>query len=209
MLDTQVIFCGENPEMRLVRPDNPDAEIAFASYWRCAYSPYGSGQLLALHIEPKVLEIYRDGLTVLLADNLPLGRALVDELVQYFPGVGHIPFTTIKVETAALSHSGDGQKIYRVNVCSAGHEIDITWENVLDVRLPKTYSDFIHEAERGTVLDVSNVICPVGQGSIVINGARVGGDVYSFHDGTIPRSTAFLAFSETWVRRLSPPHLVV
>ena len=52
----QVIFCGENPEKRLVRPEDVDAEIAFASYWRCSYSPYGSGQLLALHIEANALE---------------------------------------------------------------------------------------------------------------------------------------------------------
>jgi hypothetical protein len=197
----QVIFCGENPEMRLVKSNNPDVEIAFASYWHCTYSPHGSGQLLVLHIEPKMLEANADALTVLIADNLPLGRELVDELVQFFPGVGHIPFTTIKVEAGVLSQSGDGQNVYRVEVRSAQHQIDITWEKMLDTRLPKTYTDFIQEAERGTVLDVSNVICPMAQGSIVINGVPVGGKVHSFHDGTMQRSTAFLAFSETWVRR--------
>lgn len=35
----QVIFCGENPEIRLVKPDNVDHEIAFASYWRCISKP--------------------------------------------------------------------------------------------------------------------------------------------------------------------------
>ena len=72
------------------------------------------------------------------------------------------------------------------------------------MRLPGTYAGFIHEKERGTVLDVSNVICPVGGGSIVVDGVTVGGKVYSFHDGTMPRSTAFLAFAETWVRKSSP-----
>ena len=197
----QVIFCGENPEMRLVRLDNVDVEIAFASYWHCTYSPHGSGQLLALHIEPNVLEPDADALTVLLADNLPLGRALVDELVQFFPGVGHIPFTTIKVEAGILSQSGDGKNRYHVESRSAQHEIDITWEYMLDTRLPHTYADFIHEADRGTLLDVSNVICPMAQGSIHVDGVPVGGRVHSFHDGTMQRSTAFLAFSETWVRR--------
>jgi hypothetical protein len=196
----QVIFCGENPELRLVRPENKDAEIAFASYWHCTYSPYGSGQFLALHIEPNVLENNPAALTILAADNLPLGRALADELVRHFPDVGHIPFTETKVETATLSHSSDGQKSYRVECRSAQYHINLAWEDVLDVRLPKTYADFITEAERGTMLDVSNVICPVGSGSITINGAAVNGRVHSFHDGTIPRSTAFLAFSETWVR---------
>jgi hypothetical protein len=202
MDNAQVIFCGENPEMRLVRLDDADVEIAFASYWRCAYSPYGSGQILALHIAANALPPHADAMTVLLADNLPLGRALVDELVQHFPGVGHIPFKDINVEPANLSQTGDGQNIYRVTARSAKQEIDITWEKVLDIRLPHTLANFIHEAERGTVLDVSNVICPVGQGSIAINGVPVNGRVHSFHDGTMPRSTAFLAFSETWVRRV-------
>lgn len=196
----QVIFCGENPEMRLVRPENVDAEIAFASYWRCSYSPYGSGQLLALHIEANALENGADAVTILAADNLPLGRALVDELVQHFPGLGHIPFTDINVQLANLSQTSDGQKNYRVECMTTQQQIDITWEGVLDVRLPQTYANFITEAERGTVLDVSNVICPVKGGNIVINGAAVNGCVHSFHDGTMPRSTAFLAFSETWVR---------
>lgn len=156
---------------------------------------------MALHIEANELQPAADALTLLLADNLPLGRALVDELVQYFPGLDHIPFTDINVEEAHLSQAGDGQKSYRVVCNSPQHHIDITWEAVLDVRLPQTLANFITEANRGTVLDVSNVICPVAQGSIVINGAAVNGRVYSFHDGTMHRSSAFLAFSETWVRR--------
>jgi hypothetical protein len=196
----QVIFCGENPEIRLVRPENVDREIAFASYWRCTYSPYGSGQLLALHIEANVLESGVDALTLIAADNLPLGRALVDDLVQHFPGLDHIPFTDINVQVATLSQANDGQKNYRVECRTAQHHIDITWADVLDVRLPQTYSNFISETERGTALDVSNVICPVGSGSIIINGAAVNGCVHSLYDGTMNRSTAFLAFSETWVR---------
>jgi hypothetical protein len=196
----QVIFCGENPEMRLVRPDDVDREIAFASYWRCTYSPLGSGHFLALHIEANVLENQPAALTILAADNLPLGRMLVDELVQHFPGLDHIPFTEINVEMGNLSQANDGQKSYRVECRTAQFHIDITWADVLDVRLPQTYANFISEAERGTALDVSNVICPVGGGSIVINGAAVNGKVHSFHDGTMHRSTAFLAFSETWVR---------
>jgi hypothetical protein len=200
----QVIFCGENPEIRLVRPEDVDAEIAFASYWQCSYSPYGSGQLLALHIEPNMLEKHLAALTLIVADNAVLGRMVVNDLVQHFPGLGHIPFTEISVETGNLSQVSDGQKNLRIECRTAQYHIEITWADVLDVRLPHTYANFISEAERGTALDVSNVICPVGGGGIVIDGAAVKGKVHSFHDGTMHRSTAFLAFSETWVRHALP-----
>lgn len=200
MNKAQVIFCGENPEIRLVRPDNVDAEIAFASYWHCSYSPHGSGQLLVLHIEPNVLENHATALTLIAADNPALGRMVVDDLVRHFPGLDHIAFTEINVEIGNLSHTSDGQKNLRVECRTAQYHIEITWADVLDVRLPHTYANFISEAERGTALDVSNVICPVSGGSIVINGMAVSGKVHSFHDGTMHRSTAFLAFSETWVR---------
>jgi hypothetical protein len=157
--------------------------------------------MLALHIAANVLENHPDGLTLLLANNPALGRVLADDLIRHFPGVGHIPFQATPVEVASLAQFGDEQMVYYVTVRTEAYQIEVHWEKILDVRLPGTYAGFIQEAERGTVLDVSNVICPVGGGSIFINRVPVDGKVHSFHDGTMPRSTGFLAFSETWVRR--------
>jgi hypothetical protein len=200
MNHTQVIFCGENPEVRLVKPDNVEAEIAFASYWRCTYSPLGGGHFLALHLAAGLLPDQPAPLTLLAADNLPLGRMLTDDLVRHFPNLGHIPFTEINVDMGNLSQASDGRKNLRVECHVRQYHIEVVWDDVLDVRLPKSYPNNIEAVERGLAFDVSTVICPVGTGRMTVNGVAVNGKVHSFHDGTMHRSTAFLAFSETWVR---------
>ena len=198
----QVILCGENPEMRLVRPGTEE-EIAIASYWNCTYTPYGVGQVLVLHVEAGVLPARADPLTLIFADNSPLGRYVADTLVQHFEGFDRLDLKAVQVENARLTQSGNPREVYRV-VCRAdSHTIEVTWNDLLDVRLPHTYTNLITESDTGSVLDVSNVICPVERGSVIIDGVSISGKVHSFHDGTRHRSTAFLAFSETWIRRPS------
>jgi hypothetical protein len=194
-MNPQVILCGENPEIQLMRP-GIETMVALASYWRCTYTPIGVGQVLIIHLEP---DADRAAFTAIYADNIELGRYVVDELVQHFDYVTHVRFGEVPVEEAHISQSGDSVHEYRV-VCDAGSTtIDLLWRDVLEFRLPRTYPDLITLPD--AILDVSNVICPTAIGSIVINRVAVDGNVHSYHDGERHRSSAFLAFSETWVRR--------
>jgi hypothetical protein len=191
---TKVIFCGENPEIRLMKPGTTDQEVAFLSYWHCTYSPHGVGRLLVFR---------NDSRTLIHADNVPLGRFIADSLVQHFPDIHRANLPSVPVTAAQLTQQTDPDGTYHVRSAVPGEVIEATWSGVLDVRLPRMYENII--SVQDTVLDVSTVICPVSQAAIAINGIPLDGHVHAYHDGTLHRSTAFLAFSETWVSRTRRP----
>lgn len=194
----QVILCGENPEMRLVRAGTEE-EVAFASYWRCTFSPHGTGQLLVLNITDAALP-GSGGIKRIYADNPPLARFVVDSLVQHFPGLQALKLPECAVTPAQLTQTSTLPADYRVTCQAEQETVEIIWQNMLEVRLLRTYPNLITEPETGYFLDVSNVICPVGAGTFTINQTPVQGVVQSFQDGTMHRSSAFLAFSETWIK---------
>lgn len=181
-----VIFCGENPELRLLQSGD---HFALASYWRCTYSPHGVGQLLVLHA---------GDLTTIHADNAPLARFIIDTLVQHFPGLNVLNLPQVAIETAQLTQHGTAQTGYHVRSVSDRHTVEAVWSDIREVRPLATLSAFINEGD--TVLDVSNVICTAAQGSITVNGVAISGQIESYHDDDHFRSSAFLAFSETWSR---------
>lgn len=192
---SEVIFCGENPEIRLMKPGTTDQEVAFLSFWNCTYSPHGVGQALVLHTE---------SLTLIHADNLPLGRFIADDLVRYFPDMHRANLPAVDVTEAKIFHHYGTIGKLSVHSTTADHDIRATWDEVVAIRPPRSYPDIISVPETNTALDVSTVICPVKQAKIVVNGVEIPGHVHSYHDGELRRSSAFLAFSETWTRHPQP-----
>lgn len=187
----QVIFCGENPEVRLYRDDTM---TAFASYWWSAYSPHGQGQVLFLWATPDVQP-------VIYAENEALARFLGETLVQHFDGLQAFGFDRLIPKQARFVRGGDSRRNYRVLCYDDRDEIEVVWQDIFNYRLPRLYSNIFERSEQETQYDVSNVICPVASARIIVNGTPLPGQVNSYHDGTMQRSSAFLAFSETWIER--------
>lgn len=195
MKHERVIFCGENPELRLYREGTEDV-VALASYWRCAYSAHGQGHALFVWAAPEALFA-----PVIYTDNESLARFLAHTLVQHFDGFEGLGFGSLTPKQARFVQSGDSRHIYRVLCYSDDGEIEVVWRDILDYRLPHTYSNLFKRAEQEVQYDVMNVICPVANGSLMLYGNAISGRVNSFHDGTMHRSSGFLAFSETWIER--------
>lgn len=198
-LSSNVLLCGENPEIRLYHGAPEDEnEIGYASYWRCTYTPLGVGQVLIVwaHSAPHA---DLDGQAAIYSDVPAVGRYVADMFVQHFPNLARLNLRDVEVRPAGLMQTGDPLTSYRLTCATDTIKIEARWDKVLDIRPPRLYSGFTG-GRRGTRrLQVQNVICPVETASIRINGERLPGDVVSFHDGQLHRSTAFLAFSETWM----------
>lgn len=195
MNQERVIFCGENPEIRLY-PADSDEMIAIASYWRCTYSAHGPGQVLFLWVSPEVMPVQ-----AIYTDNEPLARFLAQTLVQHFDGLQPLGFPAIAPQSASLVQSGNSHENYHVQCLAEIGTVEVEWRNVLDVRLPRAYTNLFQQADTETQYDVTTVICPTKTASLTIRGNSISGRVISSHDGTMHRSSAFLAFSETWTER--------
>ncbi|KAB2857487.1 MAG: hypothetical protein F9K46_12895 [Anaerolineae bacterium] len=194
----RIIFCGENPEMKLYRPDTEQL-VALASYWRCTFSLHGIGNALVINVEsdtpntPMLQGIY--------TDNFELGRWLADTFVQHFEDFKGRGWPQIQLTQARFVQEMDSRRYHRVAVYSANDHLILTWDEALAQRLfhvPQLTTGLNGETKH----DVYTVICPCKTGSIVVNGQGVEGQVRSdLSDPNWPRCTAFMAFSETWVEK--------
>ncbi len=190
----RIIFCGENPEMKLYRPGTEQL-VALASYWRCTFSPHGIGNALVIYVESDTAPMLQGIYT----DNFELGRWLADTFVQHFEDFQGRGWPQIQLTQARFTQEMDSRRYHRVAVYSANDHLILTWDMALAQRLfhvPQLTTGLNGETKH----DVYTVICPCKNGSIVVNGQAVDGQVQSdLSDPNWPRCTAFMAFSETWV----------
>ena len=188
-----VIFCGENPGLSLFRPGT-DELVAAASYWRCTYSPHGEGNALLLWLDQDQAGTGTGGLTAIYADNLPMARFVTDTLNQYFADFQDRGFPSAQPEVARFFQESDSRRYHRV-VCHSGErQVALVWRDVEDRQM--VIGSDLPMGERS--FDLATVICPCATGIIEIDGKAVSGEVrFSERDGQ-RRSSAFLAFAESW-----------
>jgi hypothetical protein len=188
-----VIFAGENHLITLYRPGS-DAAVAGISCWRCAYSEHGEGFVLALWCDPEAIQMPNLPPTAVYTDNEAMGRMVMKRFNQYFAGFENRRLTEIEPEPARFMQQADGRRLHRITAVTADLSIELLWREVFDAAL-----EIFDNRSGPEPYDVSAVICPCRHGAISVNGLPLRGEV------RVPAgesaSSAFLAFSETWVAR--------
>jgi hypothetical protein len=183
-----VLVCGENPAIRLF--DEAGERVAALSYWHCTWSPYGAGHALVLWLRDA------PGRSGIYADNAPLAELLVMRLTRHFPELQSLDIAALPRIPAQLQHTSDGRSFYEA-VCApeTGERITARWDGLLDVKLVAwpgyPTGDITH--------DLTTVICPCRAASITLGVTPVAGRLRTDQEEGYPTSSAFLAFSETWV----------
>jgi hypothetical protein len=192
-----VDWSGENPGMYLKeKPDGPF--VTLVSFFRVVVSPHGRGHALVLLESPLLDVSVPEALNVCVTDNEPLARWLATEFVSRFG-----PFRDARaldsmryVALTGVQPSGDQRASYMEWVQGEGVEATLSWEALgrpFMVTLPvdksatgshEMFSVFV-EAERVTA---------------TVNGRPLRGQPVPRDFAGRRSSTAFLAFSETWVR---------
>jgi len=184
----KVVFCGENPGLRLYRAGH-DEPAVIASWWRCDWSPHGTGQAVVL---------WTDGGAGLPVDlrgvytaEPELAGWLNATFTRHFPEFAGVDVGALPVRAAALD--GDATT---VSWCHGGHRVELIWADELDQRTVQI-TDFV---DGSTGHDLSTVFCPCGTASIRIDDepVRVTPQV---ERGARSTSTAFLARCEVWTVR--------
>jgi hypothetical protein len=172
--------------------------VTLASFFRVVLSPHGRGHALVLLEAPMLDRSYAEALNVCVTDNEPLAQWLISEFVTHFGSFRGIPAVKSLEyrRLTGVATSGDSRSSYVEWVKGDGFEATLTWDGLgtpFMVDMPAAKSATGRHEMFSLFVDASRC-------SIKVNGRDAkGGPVPRDFQGR-PSSTAFLAFSETWVR---------
>jgi hypothetical protein len=121
-----------------------------------------------------------------------MGRLVMARFNEYFAGFGGV--AALDPLPARFVQQGEGWRLHRITCLSEGRSIELLWQDVFDAAL-----ELFDNRSGPEPYDVSAVICPCRRASIALDGVAIPAEV-RVPDGP-SASSAFLAFSETWVAR--------
>ncbi|MFG1350239.1 hypothetical protein [Xanthobacter autotrophicus] len=192
-----VDWSGENPGIYLKeQPDGPWTGLM--CFFRIVYSPYGLGNGIVVLDEPNTARGLPDVANFCISDNEELARYLVADFFSQFaafrvsPGtsaISYLPATEVRRE-------GDTRSTYREIVRSPDFEVVATWNG-----LGAPYAvDMPPEKGPTKKHEMYSVFLDAPDASVTINGRPLKGSVTTRNCADTVKSSAFLAFSESWMR---------
>lgn len=188
-----VVFAGENPILQL-HAIGGEEMVAAASVWRCTYSEQGVGYVLILWTDPATSGLGDAAPTGIYTDNAELARMVWETFNQHFGSFQNHGLEGAEPQAARFVEEAGGRRFHRIT-CSAGTKvIKLIWRDFVDV-----FHNTGSATLAGTNWEITNVVCPTAGGEIVVDGRAVTGEVRQKEE--FFRSSAFLAFCESWVRR--------
>lgn len=194
----KVDWSGENPGMYLKESaDGPF--VTLISFFRVVLSPHGRGHAAFLFLDPNGDGAQPEKPNVCVTDNEPLARYLKDNFVAHFgafKGVRALSSFGIDPGSQFVA-AGDARTSYSEAFQSKRGEVRLTWDGLSSpfmVEMPKDKSATGMHEMFSLFVDASAV-------RATIDGKAIAGRPFPRDFVGRASSTAFLAFSETWVRR--------
>lgn len=192
----KVEWSGENPGIYL-----KDAEgrwQTLAVHFRVVTSPHGPGSGVVVIGAPSTDAGYPEAPNLCLSNNEPLMRWLVGNFVSRFASFrDSAGLRAMTYHPASrFTTTGDGRTFHQEHSAGSDVEVSLRWEVLslpfaVDVP-PGMSATGAHQ--------MYSVFVEAGDGSIALNGKRMPGKVIQRDFLDRRMSTAFLAFSETWVK---------
>ena len=192
----RVDWSGENPGMYLKEtPDGPF--VTLVSFFRVVVSPHGRGHALILLESPLLDTSLPEALNVCVTDNDALARYLVQGFASRFGAFrGATALGSMRyVPMTGSQASGDPRDSYMEWVQGDGVEVTLSWEDLGEpfmVRLPR------EESATGAH-ELWSLFVDAGRVTARVNGRALRGQPVPRPFAGRQSSTAFLAFSETWI----------
>ena len=188
----KVYVSGENPVIRLSMKEGA-APVTNVSFWRVIYSPAGIGHVCYVTSDPTGNGESPDDIRLAFTDNDALLDYLSKQIMSAFDKVYvERPFPAVR---ARFQKSGDTLKEWKETIKSDKYTIELLWKDF--------YEPFLLDTPAGgsrNPYGITSLFIPAKQAEVVINGKKVVGQPWPQMRGTHQNSTAFLAFSETWVK---------
>tara|TARA_Y100001960_G_C14686761_1_gene834202 strand:- start:420 stop:1034 length:615 start_codon:yes stop_codon:yes gene_type:complete len=197
IFDLPIDWTGENPGIYL--KDDPSGPwTTLASFFRIYASPKGPGTALLLLASPTLEFSAEQAPNVCITDNEPLARWLVNDFAAHFEFFRNTPsipgINYLRLDSSI--RNGDALNTYSETVSGGGHKVRLDWSGLgtpFGMVVPP------ESAPTGKHTFLSMFVGAKG-GTVTLNGAQLPGQ-------PIPRdafgrqiTSAFLAFSEIWMR---------
>jgi hypothetical protein len=192
-----VEWSGENPGMYLKDATNGPF-VTLVSFFRVVVSPHGRGHALVLLESPLLDTSVPEALNVCVTDNDALARWLVAEFVAPFGAFrGATAVASMRyVPLVGVQASGDPRESYMEWVKGDGVEATLSWE-----ALGAPFMLELDPAQSPTRRHrVSCLFVGAERVTARVNGRDLRGRPIPRDVAGRRSSSAFLAFSETWVR---------
>jgi hypothetical protein len=191
----KVYVTGENPVIRLLDKEG-GATLTNVSYWRIIWSPAGAGHVCYVTTgEGKSAEDLR----LAFVDNRKLYDFLTEQIMAVIDAsISARPFTFVQAtfnDPGQGVFSGEKMIERKLTIRSEKHNMTLTWRDF--------YEPFQLDTPVGSgqnPFGVASLFIPAKGAEVLINGKKAPGNVYPQQRGPVQSSTAFLAFSESWVR---------
>jgi len=190
-------WAGENPGMYL--KDTTDGPfVTVISFFRVTRSPHGRGHALLLLEAPQSASMPAGRVNVCLNDNERLARWLVTEFASNFGAFKGVPAlrNLAYLPLSSVSTSGDAITSYTERVSGSGMDVELTWDKLGDsffLELP------VDRSATGKH-EMFSLFVNCGEARAMVNGRPLAGKSVPRDMQGHPSTTAFLAFSETWLR---------
>ena len=193
----RVAWSGENPGIYL--KEDPDADYTtLALFFRVVVSRYGRGHAAIVLGAPDEDTGWPFSPNFIMTDNQQMMRWLVDGWVTKMPtfkdrlgltGMSWLDIDSVQKRPGDLKHD------YREIIRGSGITLEMHWAN-LGAPVPV---EVTAENSATKEHEMYSVFVEAGKASVTVNGTPLNGVVQSRQFFGRTMSTAFLAFSETWV----------
>ena len=192
-----VEWSGENPGISLKEtPDGPF--VAAASFFRVMLSPFGRGHALMLAMSPQDADPPAERGNFCFTDNEKLARYLVADFVSHFgawkdtPGLKNLIYRPLD----SVAASGDPTHDYSETVKAGAFTVTLSWRG-----LGKAFCFALPPDKSATGKHwMQSTFVPCAEASVNVNGKALPGKPAPRDMAGQQITTAFLAFSETWIR---------
>ena len=192
-----VDWSGENPGIYL--KDHPEGPwTGLMCFYRVVYSPYGMGNGVVVLDEPSIEKGRPDVDNFCICDNQKLAEYLVENFFSKFaafkvsPGIkalSYLPLTAVRRE-------GDTRSSYSEIVESNDLQVHMKWNGLTEPYAVDMPSDLGPTKNH----DMYSLFIDASDASVSINGRPLKGQVTYRNCGNTQKSSAFLAFSESWLK---------
>ena len=194
----RVDWTGENPGLYLKHSADDESYCLLSLFFRVALSPYGKGHAAIVLGAPDEAKGWPQASNFIMTDNQRMMRWIIDGWVTRMPtfvgraGLQHMSWLNLD---SVQRQPGDLKTDYREILRGSGVTLEMLWSNMGDpIPVEVTVENSATKAH-----EMYSVFLEAKSAAVSVNGTQLPGSVQSRQFFGRTMSTAFLAFSETWV----------